>query len=211
PVFGQQDPKQTARDYMQVAEEMIAGSQALDDARGLMVLAADLDTTFLKANYDAGYLHLLTIGKDLAVKYFLRVYRQNPNYRFDLEYWIGKSYQFGLDFDNAMKFYDLYKRKLEGRSNYHGADLIPMEVVDKSIVECMTGSALLANAGKFSIVNIGRELNAEYEDYAPVLDEAEDEIVFTSRGRDGNLNQNVEDDNKPFEDIFIARKNDGVW
>ena len=60
---------------MQVAEEMITGSQALDDARGLMVLAADLDTTFLKANYDAGYLHLLTIGKELAVKYFLRVYR----------------------------------------------------------------------------------------------------------------------------------------
>lgn len=210
-VFSQQDPKQTARDYMQVAEEMIQGSQALDDARGLVVLAADLDTTYLKANFDAGYLHLLTIGKDLAVKYFLRVYRQNPNYRFDLEYWIGKSYQFGLDFDNAMKFYDLYKRKLEGRSNYQGADLIPMEVVDKSIVECMNGKELVANPGNFSIVNIGREINSEYEDYAPVLNEAEDEIIFTSRRRDGNLNQNVADDNKPFEDIFIARKKDGVW
>lgn len=196
---------------MQVAEEMIQGSQALDDARGLVVLAADLDTTYLKANFDAGYLHLLTIGKDLAVKYFLRVYRQNPNYRFDLEYWIGKSYQFGLDFDNAMKFYDLYKRKLEGRSNYQGADLIPMEVVDKSIVECMNGKELVANPGNFSIVNIGREINSEYEDYAPVLNEAEDEIIFTSRRRDGNLNQNVADDNKPFEDIFIARKKDGVW
>jgi outer membrane protein OmpA-like peptidoglycan-associated protein len=210
-VFGQQDPKQTARDYMQVAEEMITGSQALDDARGLMVLAADLDTTFLKANYDAGYLHLLTIGKELAVKYFLRVYRQNPGYRFDLEYWIGKSYQYGLDFDNALLFYNRYKQKLSGKSSYQGNDKIPMETVDKSIVECMNGKEFVASPGNFSIVNIGREINSEFEDYGPVVNAEEDEIIFTTRRRDGNLNQNVADDNKPYEDIFISRKNNGVW
>lgn len=210
-VFGQQDPKQTARDYMQVAEEMITGTQAMDDARGLMVLAADLDTTFLKANYDAGYLHLLTIGKDLAVKYFLRVYRQNPSYRFDLEYWIGKSYQYGLDFNNALEFYNRYKQKLVSKSSYQGNDKVSMEIVDKSIVECLNGKELVANSGNFSIVNIGREINSEFEDYGPVLNEAEDEIIFTTRRRDGNLNPNVADDNKPFEDIFMARKTNGVW
>ena len=210
-VYGQQDPKQTARDYMQVAEEMIAGSQALDDARGLMVLAADLDTTFLKANYDAGYLHLLTIGKELAVKYFLRVYRQNPSYRFDLEYWIGKSYQYGLDFDNALKFYNRYKERLSGKPNYQGNDKIPMETVDKSIVECMNGKEFVANPGNFSIVNIGREINSEFEDYGPVMNEQEDEIIFTTRRRDGNLNPNVADDNKPYEDIFFSRKTNGTW
>ncbi len=196
---------------MQVAEEMISGSQALDDARGLMVLAADLDTTFLKANYDAGYLHLLTIGKDLASKYFLRVYRQNPDYRFDLEYWIGKSYQYGLDFDNALLFYNRYKDRLSRKPNYAGDDKIPMEMVDKSIVECMNGKEFVANPGNFSIVNIGREINSEFEDYAPVLNEQEDEIIFTTRRRDGNLNQNVADDNKPYEDIFTAKKENGVW
>ena len=68
-VFSQQDPKQTARDYMQVAEEMITGTRAMDDARGLMVLAADLDTTFLKANYEAGYLHLLTLSRWMMEKH----------------------------------------------------------------------------------------------------------------------------------------------
>ncbi len=196
---------------MQVAEEMISGSQALDDARGLMVLAADLDTTFLKANYDAGYMHLLTIGKELGVKYFLRVYRQNPSYRFDLEYWIGKSYQYGLDFDNALKFYNRYKERLSGKPNYQGNDKIPMETVDKSIVECMNGKEFVANPGNFSIVNIGREINSEFEDYGPVLNEEEDEIIFTTRRRDGNLNPNVADDNKPYEDIFFSRKTNGTW
>lgn len=211
PVFSQQDPKQTARDYMQVAEEMITGTQAMDDARGLMVLAADLDTTFLKANFEAGYLHLLTIGKELGVKYFLRVYRQNPSYRFDLEYWIGKSYQFGLDFDNANLFYNRYKEKLLKKPSYNGKDRIPMETVDKSIVECVNGKEFVANPGNFSIVNIGREINSEFEDYGPVMNEQEDEIIFTTRRRENNLNQNVADDNKPFEDIFVARKNNGVW
>ena len=210
-VYGQQDPKQTARDYMQVAEEMIAGSQALDDARGLMVLAADLDTTFLKANYDAGYLHLLTVGKELGVKYFMRVYRQDPAYRFDLEYWIGKSYQYGLEFDNALVFYNRYKEKLSRKPNYQGDDKVPMETVDKSIVECMNGKELVANPGNFSIVNIGREINSEFEDYGPVLNEAEDEIIFTTRRREGNLNPNVADDNKPWEDIFISKKANGTW
>jgi outer membrane protein OmpA-like peptidoglycan-associated protein len=196
---------------MQVAEEMISGSQALDDARGLMVLAADLDTTFLKANYDAGYLHLLTIGKELGVKYFLRVYRQNPNFRFDLEYWIGKSYQYGLDFDNAMLFYNRYKQKLSGKPNYQGSDRVSMETVDKSIVECMNGKEFVSNPGNFSIVNIGREINSEFEDYGPVLNEGEDEIIFTTRRRDGNLNPNVAEDNKPYEDIFISQKTGGTW
>jgi outer membrane protein OmpA-like peptidoglycan-associated protein len=210
-VYGQQDPKQAARDYVQVAQEMISGSQALDDARGLMVLAADLDTTYHKANYDAGYLHLITIGKELAVKYFLRVYRQNPNYRFDLQYSIGRSYQYGLDFDNALHFYNLYKTRLTEKAHYDGKDKVLMEDVDKRIEECIQGKNMVANPGNFSIVNIGREINSDFEDYAPVLNEKEDEIIFTSRRRDDNLNPNVADDNKPFEDIFIARKSNGVW
>ena len=210
-VFGQQDPKQTARDYMQLAEEMIQGTQALDDARGLMVLAADLDTTFLKANFDAGYIHLLTIDKELGVKYFLRVYRQNRNYRFDLEYQIGRSYQYGLDFDNALLFFNRYKQKLAAQPGYQGTDKVALELVEKSIEECNNGRGFVSDPQNFSIVNIGREVNSEFEDYAPVLNEREDEIIFTTRRRDGNLNANVANDNKPYEDIFISRKQGGSW
>src|SRR4051812_16971476 len=79
-----QDPKETAKEYFDVAEIMITETKAIDDARGMMVTAADLDTTFIKANYEAGHLHLLTINKDLAVKYFMRVYRQDPEFKFSI-------------------------------------------------------------------------------------------------------------------------------
>jgi outer membrane protein OmpA-like peptidoglycan-associated protein len=211
PTFSQQDPKETARQYMEVAEGMISETKAIDDARGLMVTAADLDTTFMKANFEAGSLHLQTINKDLAVKYFLRVYRQDPNYRFDLEFWIGASYQYGLEFDQAIDYFNRYKDKLAKKPNYQGKDKVDLATVDRHIYECQNGKEFVANPGNFSIVNIGREINSEYEDYAPVLNEKEDEIVFTTRRREDNLNQNVFDDNKPWEDIFYATKSGNAW
>jgi hypothetical protein len=211
PTFSQQDPKETAKQYMEQAELIMAETKAIDDARGLTTVAADTDTTFMKANFEAGHLHLLTINKDMAVKYFMRVYRQDPAYRFDLEFWIGRSYQYGLEFDKAIDYYNRYKDKLAKKPNYQGKDRVDIPTVDRHIYECQNGKEYVANPGNFSIVNIGREINSEYEDYAPVLNENEDEIVFTTRRREDNLNQNVFDDNKPWEDIFYATKANGAW
>jgi outer membrane protein OmpA-like peptidoglycan-associated protein/Tol biopolymer transport system component len=190
---------------------MIEGSLAFDDIREVMVLAANLDSANIRANFEAGHLHLKTIGKDRAVKYFLRVYRQNPEYRFDLEYWIGNSYHFGLDFDNALVFYNRYKDKLTRKPSYAGKDKVEMREVDRRIQECRAGKEFVANPKNVSIVNIGREINSDGYDYGPVLSEDESEIIFTSRRREGNLNENVDTDNIPFEDIFIAKKTGNGW
>ncbi|HEY9006362.1 OmpA family protein [Ohtaekwangia sp.] len=210
-VFSQQDPKELAREYMTQAELTLEATKAIDDARGLVVTAADLDTTFIKANYEAGRLHLITIDKHLAVKFLLRVYRQDPTYRFDIEYSIGRSYQFGEKFDKAIEFYNLYKEKLARKANYQGKDKVDAAVVDRAIYECQNAKEFFANPKNFSIVNIGREINSEYEDYVPVLNENETELFFTTRRRDDNLNQNVADDNKPWEDIFFSTKTGNTW
>jgi outer membrane protein OmpA-like peptidoglycan-associated protein len=210
-VYSQQDPKEIARQYMEQAELIMAETKAMDDARELMVTAADQDTTFIKANYEAGRMHILTVGKDRAVKYFMRVYRQDPAYRFDIEYLIGRSYQYGENFDKALEYYNLYKKKLAGKPDYKGKDKVDLPTVDRAIFECENGKEFVSSPGDFSIVNIGREINSEYEDYAPVLNENEDEIVFTTRRREDNLNENVFEDNKPYEDIFTAKKTGSVW
>ncbi len=211
PGFSQQDPKELAQQLMEQADLIMEATKAIDDARDLVTTAADLDTTFLKANYEAGRYHLMTIGKELATKYFLRVYRQDPDYRFDLLYSIGKSYQYGLNFNKAIEYYDMYKAKLASKPNYQGKDKESLASVDRGIFESVNGKDFVANPGNFSIVNIGREINSEFEDYGPVLNEAENEIVFTTRRRDDNLNQNVADDNKPWEDIFFSTKVGDKW
>lgn len=205
------DKKAEAEQYLAMADEMRAGSTANNEIREVYVMAAAADPNNLRANFEAGHYHLITIGKDLAVQYLMRVYQLDPKYRFDLEYRIGQSYQYGLEFDKALDFFNRYKEKLAAQPAYRGNDRIDVEEVDRRIFECQNGKEFVANPKNFSIVNIGDQINSEWDDFAPVLNEAEDEIVFTSRRRDGNLNENVDEDNKPFEDIFIAKKTGGKW
>lgn len=210
--FAQQSQdKQLANDYMEQADLIMEGTKAMDDARDLMTLAANADTTNIKANFEAGHMHLLTIGKDRATRYFLRIYRQKPDYRFDLEYWIGKGYQYGLDFDNALKYYSKYFDRLGKNPNYQGEQKVELKEVERRILECKNGKEFVANPKNYSIINIGSKINSEFDDYAPVLNEKEDEIVFTTRRREGNTNENVADDNLPYEDVFTTKKVGENW
>ncbi len=197
--------------YMEQAELIMNETQAMDDARDLMVAAANYDTTNAVANFNAGIMYLSTTGKNRATKFLLRAYRQDPSYRFDLEYQIARSYQYALQFDKAIEFFNLYKKRLQENQSYNGEDRINIEDVERKIFESQNGKEFVSNPTKHSIVNMGREINSEFDDYAPVLNENEDEIVFTSRRRDGNMNDDVSDDNKPYEDIFFSKKTGDKW
>ena len=211
-VGAQPQDKTQSKQYYDLAREMIAATKAVDDARELMVVAANFDTTDLGANFEAGYLYITTINKQLAEKYFNRVYRKNPAYRFDLEYWIGRSYQYGLQFDKAIDFYNRYKSRLQQTStNYSGKDKVPLKEVERRIEECNNGKEFVANPKPYSIINLGSEINSEYDDYGPVVNSDETEIIFTSRRRDGNVYENVWDDNKPYEDVFVSKKVKDAW
>lgn len=209
-LFAQEQDKEQSRQYLEAAQLMMEASQAYDDIRDVMVFAADFDTTNVKANFEAGHLYIRTINKQQATKFFLRIYRQMPDYRFDLEYWIGQSYQYGMEFDKAIDFYTRYKEKVQKRASYQGKDKMPLKEVERRIVECQNGKQFVASPKPYSIINIGREINSEYEDYAPVFN-GDNEVVFTTRRKDGNLNENVFEDNKPWEDIFYSKKNGTTW
>jgi len=209
--WAQQQDKEQARQYFEMATEIMAGTKAIDDARELMIIAANYDTTNIKANTDAGLMHLATIQKDQAVKYLMRVFRLNPNFRFDLEYQIARSYQYGLQFDKAIDYYNRYKIKLDRNPGYKGKDKVEAKDLTRRLEECANGKELVSDPKPFSITNLGPEINSEFDDYAPVVNADETEMIFTSRRRDGNLNENVGEDNKPFEDIFISKKEGGAW
>jgi outer membrane protein OmpA-like peptidoglycan-associated protein len=211
PLKAQEQDKEQSKAYLEQAQLMREGSMAFDDIRDVMVLAADFDTTNIKANFDAGDLYIRTINRHQSTKYFMRIYRQMPEYRFDLEYWIGLGYQFGLEFDKALNYYTKYRDKVQKRASYQGKDKMPLKEVERRIYECQNGKEFVASPKNYSIINIGREINSEFEDYAPVFNEDETEVIFTTRRRDGNMNENVFEDNKPWEDIFYAKKNGNAW
>ena len=205
-----QDPAQ-ALELLNMAKEMRKASLAPNDIREIMVQAANLDTTNLEANFDAAWYHLNTIDRDRAEIYLMRIYRQRPTYRADLEYYIAHSLQYGLKLDRAIEYYYLFRNKVaQGRSVYRGRITLPE--IDKRIQECKNGLEFMTFPKDFKIENLGPEINSEFDDYGPSVSLEEDLVIFTSRRSDGNLNDKVyEKDNKPYEDIYFSKKSDGKW
>ena len=210
PLFAQEQDKEQSKAYLEQAQLMAESSMALEDIRDVMIQAAEFDTTSLKANFEAGHLFLETINKQLAVKFLMRVRRQSPEYVFDIDYWIGLSHHFGLQFDQAITYYTRYKEKYVKRSDYTGKR-VSLAEVERKIAECQMGKQLVASPKPFAIVNVGPAINSEFEDYAPVLNLDETEMAFTTRRRDGNMNESVFSDNKPWEDIFYSEKTGDTW
>lgn len=208
PVFAQNtEDKALAVELLNMADEIMRNTRAEDQARDLYVQAATLDPSNIKANFLAGEYYLKTVGKDQAAQYFINVKNLDAEYRFDIEFKIGQSYQYGKDFESALKYYRDYRRKMVANDGYRGPDMVVLKDVDKKITECENALEFMVNPADVDIVNVGNTINTEYEDFAPVLNENEDFLIFTSRRRDDNINEDVYEDNKPYEDIFYARKN----
>ncbi|UII30734.1 OmpA family protein [Fulvivirga ulvae] len=212
PLFSQEDSVQQAQLYLQQANQIYSQQkEAIEIAKELYVQAANLDPANLEANWMAGSLYLETINKDEAVKYLLRIEALKPSYRFDLPYFIGRAYHYGLDFDKALEYYERYKRKLLGNRNYRGKDRVPLEKVNRSILECSNAKDIIGKPAQYSVIPLGENINSIWPDYAPVINKDETVMIFTSRRQEDNTTANVDKDNFYFEDVFISRKSGDSW
>lgn len=209
--YSQDENKELAKQLVEIADEIYFEQKAVVFANEQYVLAADTDPDNIKANYMAGKTYIESVNRDRSSKYFLRAYEIDSEYRFDLLYWIGKGYQYGMEFDLALEYFNRYKQKLESEKNYRGQDVVGLDQLQRNIYECENGKEFVANPANFSIVNLGKKVNSDLMDYAPVLNADENILIFTTRRRDGNVNEDVADDNFSYEDIFIAKKVDGKW
>ncbi|QSE96673.1 OmpA family protein [Fulvivirga lutea] len=210
--FGQDDPVALANVYLEQADQIYKQQkEAIEIAKELYVQAADLDPTNIRANWMAGQLYLETINKDNALPYLMRVLEQKPGYRFDILYQIGRAYHYALDFDNALEYYERYKKKVLGDRSYRGRDRVMPQEVSRRILECNNGKDIINNPSQYSIEPIGDEINSQWPDYAPVLNKKGDLMIFTSRRQEGNTSPDVDKDNFYFEDVFFSRKVNGKW
>ncbi|MFA0960526.1 OmpA family protein [Roseivirga sp. BDSF3-8] len=210
-LYGQENNKQIAADLVEIAEGVLNETKAIVQACDMFIQAAETDPNNIKANFMAGQLCLETTKKPLASKYFKRVASLDAEYRFDINYLIARGYQYDQDYDNALKYYNLYRTKAIEEKNYRGLDRKMLSDVERRIFECENAKNYRANPANYKIVNVGGAINSEWDDYAPVLNEDETLMIFTSRRQEGNLNPDVFEDNFYYEDIFYSVKENGKW
>ena len=206
-----QDPE-LAKIYLEQADQVYAEAKdAIEIAKDIYIQAAEADTMNVRANYMAGVLYLETVNRDYSTKYFERVKRLDPKYRFNIDYLLGRGYQYGLEFEKALKYFLAYKNKVTSDRSYRGRDKTSVYEVNDRIEECQNAKEIIGMPSSYTIENISENVNSTWPDYAPVLNEDETVMIFTSRRQEGNTNENVDKDNFYFEDIYISKRKGVTW
>jgi flagellar motor protein MotB len=206
-----QDPE-LSKIYMDQADQVYAEAKdAIEIAKDIYIQSAQADTMNVRANYMAGKLYLETVNRDYSTKYFERVKRLDPKYKFNIDYLLGRGYQYGLEFEKALKYFNAYKNRLLANKSYRGGDKTSVYDVNDRIEECRNAKEIIGMPSSYTIENVGEDVNSTWPDYAPVLNEDESVMIFTSRRQEGNTNENVDNDNFYFEDIYISKRKGVTW
>lgn len=141
-----------------------------------------------------------------AIPFLLRA--RDKGYTKDrLNYFLGKAFHLNHDFEQAISYFELYRKELNPIK-----DVAKIAEVNKEIQACRYGMELVKAPVSVKIENLGPEVNSPYPEFAPIVSGDERMLFFTSR-RPNTTGGEIEDATRHFyEDIYISEKNgDGVW
>ncbi len=209
--FGQDGNKEAAQQIVEIANEAYFNLRVIVIANEQYVQAAELDPTNIEANYMAGRTFLETNSKADASKYLLRVFDNDSNYKFNILYLIGQSFQYGMEFEKAISYYNKYLIILSKNTRRSGEDFSSLDDTNRRIYECRNGIEFVNAPRDYTIENMGPEINSEWDDFAPVVTADESYLAFTTRRQDGNTNEDVFDDMLFYEDVFYSTRSAGKW
>lgn len=153
------------------------------------------------------YLHSATKGK--AAAYLLKAQQFDKKHEFeDINYYLGVSYHYGLEFDKAIETYEKYKLLLKPNQEYT-KDVT--RIVNKYISNCHAAKNLVKNPVKVNIENLGMKVNSASEEGYPVITPDDKTLFFSSKRIDLSGLKPGEEPEDVFEDIYVSVKTDGVW
>ena len=121
------------------------------DALAVYLQAIEINPDNVVANYMAGKCYLETVGKELSVNYLIKAYEKKKDVAPDVLFKIGSGYQFGGKFNDAIKYYTMYKENInEAKAKMMGST-IKDEVIktERRIFECQNGARYYSNANHF--------------------------------------------------------------
>lgn len=152
-------------------------------------------------NFKLGVCYLNSPNKYRSLEYLKKSYQLNPKIDPHITFHLGEAYHLNHDFDNAIKYYGMYKTV---------AEKSPGMDPDKRITECNEGKRLVANPVRVLIDNVGPVVNSKYREYAAVISADESVMLFTSR-RDNTTGKSIADDGMFYEDIYSTTWQNNAW
>lgn len=167
------------------------------------------DSTFYKANYNAGMLLAYDLyRKDTALVLLERAARLTPknDTAADLLLALAETYQYMERYSEAIRMY----RSLQGRADASKEGDKFRSRMQQYITQCEYGKLYRRPVADLRISNLGPAVNTNDPEYVPVINASDSLLFFTSR-RKGKKNRIDFNDNKYYEDMFIAVKKNGAF
>ncbi len=155
-------------------------------------------------NFRLGYCYLMTdVNKAEAVKY-MEFAAENNTKKKELLYYLALAYHYANRFDDAIKYYKEYKDQA------HNKIIKDFLNADRQIEMCENGKELVAHPVDVKIVNMGKLINSNQQDYNPYVSADGNTLVFSSR-RKGSMGGLDEDALIYGADIYWTQWKDTVW
>ena len=148
-------------------------------------------------NTRIGECYLVLKQYKKAKEYLEKAYTLNPNEPRETAFYLGQALHRLGEFDRALQMFDEYIKDNNPKKE---------EVKDAIIFkqQVATAKELISKPKDVSISNMGELINSPYDEYGPSISADGKTLIFTSR-RPNNKGGAIDiNDNKFYEDIYIA-------
>lgn len=161
-----------------------------------------------KYNFYLGFCYFHSPTEQLkSIPYFEVAEKdKSTDFYYDLKYYLGQAYHLANKFDKAIAEFQSMKEAISPTRS--GQELL--NDINRRIEMCNIGKSLTQNPRKVNIINLGKQINSEYQDYAPIISADESVMIFTSR-RKGSTGGLVDENGDYYEDIYISYNEGGQW
>lgn len=173
-----------------------------EDALGDYLQLLNNDPKNEQYNYNVAVCYLNSnVNKSKAIPYLEIVVRRekhDPN----AEYLLGRAYQYGNRFDDAINTFTKFKQGGKG-SEFNLKD------VDLQVQHCINAKELMKYPVDVTFQNLGANINSEYNDYYPFVTTDEAFIVYNTKRPEKNA---TEADNGSYgTSIYISKVINGQY
>ena len=167
--------------------------------------AYDFNPNSAMLNLKLGICYLNGFHKHKSLDFFKKAYKLNNTCSKKIHFFIGRAYHLKYEFDKAILEYGYYKKTLNQKD-----EIEEIYIVNKRIAECESAKKLYSEPIRVWVDNLGKNVNSEHGDYAPLITADESKIFFTSRrlGTGEDIDPYADD---YFEDVWYSEFVDGEW
>jgi outer membrane protein OmpA-like peptidoglycan-associated protein/tetratricopeptide (TPR) repeat protein len=161
-----------------------------------------------KLNFFVGFCYFNS-ATDLtkSIPYFEKAAKDHASeFYYDTKFYLSQAYHLANRFDDAIASFESMKEGLA--QNKSGNEL--RQDINRRIEMCNYGKTLFLHPRNVSIVNLGKVINSEYQDYAPIISADESVMIFTSR-RKGSTGGLLDENGDYYEDIYSSKNENGRW